>query len=90
MAEFITIPIRKLKLIGLLLMILIIAGLSFYAARVTIPDYMDGIKQERFTNGTQVGYQSALLSIAYTIATNGEVSYIVPTTNITLTLIQKK
>ncbi len=89
MAETITIPIKTLKLVGAFLLILIVIGCAIYSVK-TEKDNIELAKQIGFTNGTQIGYQNALISIAYTIATQGEASYIVPTTNITLTLIQKR
>lgn len=86
----ITIDEKNQKIIGVVLAIVIIIGVYLYVSKVSIPTRLEAIKQEGFTNGIQMGYKQALLDVAYTISTKGEVSYIVPTTNITLTLVQKK
>jgi hypothetical protein len=86
----ITISVEKLKMIGLFFVIMAILGFSFYIAQNYIPAQREISKQAGYLNGTQLGYQRALYDVAYTVATEGEVSYVIPTTNITLILVEKK
>lgn len=77
-------------LVTVFIILLAIVSVMAYISQYYIPiSKMAGIKNESFQNGTILGYNQCLLEVAYTVVTKGGASYIVPTTNQTITLVQQ-